>query len=565
LCSHLPLQVSAQQDSLTLTSDEKTWIKNQDTVYFGYDPDWKPYEFINNKGLHDGIMEELLQLVRERSGLNFQPYPNLTWESSLKALSTNKVQFLPCIGVTEDRVKIMSFTSEYMSFPFVIINRKDDQFVGEMKDLKELTLAMPIGYLITEKVERNYPEIKIVYTNSFEEALLLIITNKADATLEGLPVASYYLNYRGFDNLQIAANANKYDMNLHMSVKLGNDTLLSVLEKYINSITPSEKQNIINKWVTVQYQHGVNMKRVWRVTALYTLVILIILGVIIIWNRTLKKQIIRRKQAEKQLVATNKELRLQKELLEQRNKEITDSIIYAKHIQNAILPPNDLIKQHLPHSFILYKPKDIVAGDFYWMESKGDSVFIAVADCTGHGVPGALVSVTCNNSLNRSIREFGLTNPGEILDKTRDILLQEFAKSEEEINDGMDIAMCQLEGNTLHYAGANNPLWIIRNGEVIEIKADKQPIGKHVSNIPFTTHILELEKGDSFYIFSDGYSDQFGGEKGKKYKTVNFRKFLLSIQKYTMDEQHERLNLEFENWKETLEQIDDVCIIGVKI
>jgi len=565
LCSHLPLQVSAQQDSLTLTQDEKTWIKNQDTVYFGYDPDWKPYEFINDKGLHDGIMEELLQLIRDRSGLNLQAYPNLTWESSLEALNTNKVQFLPCIGVTEDRVKIMSFTSEYMSFPFVIINRKDDQFVGDMKDLKDLTLAMPIGYLITEKVERDYPEIKIVYTNSFEEALLLIITNKADATLEGLPVASYYLNYRGFDNLQIAANANEYDMNLHMSVKLANDTLLSVLEKSINSITPSEKQNIINKWVTVQYQHGVNMKRVWRITALYTLVILIILGIIIIWNRTLKKQIIRRKQAEKQLVATNKELRLQKELLEKRNKEITDSIIYAKHIQNAILPPNDLIKEHLPHSFVLYKPKDIVAGDFYWMESKGDSVFIAAADCTGHGVPGALVSVTCNSSLNRSIREFGLTKPGEILDKAREIILQEFEKSEEEINDGMDIAMCQLEGNTLYYAGANNPLWIIRNGEVIEIKADKQPIGKHVGNKPFTTHAIELEKGDSFYIFSDGYSDQFGGEKGKKYKTVNFRKFLLTIQNYTMDEQRELLNLEFENWKETLEQIDDVCIIGVRI
>jgi len=565
LCSHLPLQVSAQQDSLTLTPDEKTWIKNQDTVYFGYDPDWKPYEFINDKGLHDGIMEELLQLIRDRSGLNLQPYPNLTWESSLEALNTNKIQFLPCIGVTEDRVKTMSFTSEYMSFPFVIINRKDDQFVGDMKDLKDLTLAMPIGYLITEKVERDYPEIKTVYTNSFEEALLLIITNKADATLEGLPVASYYLNYRGFDNLQIAANANEYEMNLHMSVKQGNDTLLSVLEKSINSITPSEKQNIINKWVTVQYQHGVNMKRVWRITALYTLVILIILGIIIIWNRTLKKQIIRRKQAEKQLVATNKKIRLQKELLEKRNKEITDSIIYAKHIQNAILPPNDLIKEHLPHSFVLYKPKDIVAGDFYWMESKGDSVFIAAADCTGHGVPGALVSVTCNSSLNRSIREFGLTKPGEILDKAREIILQEFEKSEEEINDGMDIAMCQLKGNTLYYAGANNPLWIIRNGEIIEIKADKQPIGKHRGNKPFTTHAIELEKGDSFYIFSDGYSDQFGGKKGKKYKTVNFRKFLLTIQKYTMNEQRELLNLEFENWKETLEQIDDVCVIGVRI
>jgi len=565
MCTHLPQQVSAQQDSFALTSDEKAWAKNQDTVYFGYDPDWKPYEFINNKGFHDGIVEELLQLIRDHSGLNLQPFPNLTWESSLEALNKKRIQILPCIGITEDRLKLMSFTSEYMSFPFVIINRKDGQFVGNMQNLKDLTLAMPKGYLITEKVERSYPGINIVYTNSLEEALLLIITNKADATIEGLPVASYYLNYRGFDNLQIAANADEYTMDLHMSVKLGNDTLLSVLEKSLNSITQYEKQNIINKWVTVKYQHGVNMKRVWNIAALCTLVVLFILGIIILWNRTLKRQIIRRKQAEEKLVASNNEIRFQKDLVDERNKEITDSIIYAKHIQNAIFPPTDLIKENLPQSFVFYKPKDIVAGDFYWMELKGMSVLIAAADCTGHGVPGALVSVICNSCLNRSVREFGLTKPNEILDKTRELLLQEFEKSEEEINDGMDIALCKLEGTTLSYAGANNPLWIIRNGEIIETKADKQPIGKYIVNKPFTTHIFELKKGDTFYIFSDGFADQFGGENGKKYKTVNFKKFLLSIQKHTMDEQHQLLDQDFENWKETLEQIDDVCVIGVRI
>ena len=216
-------------------------------------------------------------------------------------------------------------------------------------------------------------------------------------------------------------------------------------------------------------------------------------------------------------------------------------------------------------SFILFKPKDIVAGDFYWIEPTEQGTLFAAADCTGHGVPGAMVSVVCNGSLNRSIREFGLTETGLILDKTRELVIQEFEKSEEEVKDGMDIALCKLEGTTLFYSGANNPLWIIRNGEVLETKADKQPIGKFELEQKFTTHKLELLQGDSIYIFSDGYPDQFGGEKGKKYKSGKFKKFLISIQEYSMEEQHKLLDKEFENWRGKLEQVDDVCVIGVKI
>jgi serine phosphatase RsbU (regulator of sigma subunit) len=255
----------------------------------------------------------------------------------------------------------------------------------------------------------------------------------------------------------------------------------------------------------------------------------------------------------------------QKDIVEEAHKEIKDSIAYAKRIQSAILPQIKVVKAYLKESFILYKPKDIVAGDFYWMEHKDGKVLYAAADCTGHGVPGAMVSVVCNNALNRSVREYGLTDPGKILDKTREIVIQEFEKSEEEVNDGMDIALCSIEGNKLQYAGAHNPLWVIRNGEIIEIKADKQPIGKFDNPLPYTTHGFDLEQGDSIYVFSDGYIDQFGGEKGKKYKSRAFRELLLSIQDNSMEEQKAIIDNAFETWKGNLEQIDDVCVIGVKI
>ncbi|MFT7614048.1 MAG: serine phosphatase RsbU (regulator of sigma subunit) [Parvicellaceae bacterium] len=269
---------------------------------------------------------------------------------------------------------------------------------------------------------------------------------------------------------------------------------------------------------------------------------------------------------QKKLIEVQKhEVELQKELVDEKNREILDSISYAKRIQKAILPPDKLFKENLPESFVLYKPKDIVAGDFYWMEKVRDTIFFAAADCTGHGVPGAMVSVICNNGLNRSVREFGLTEPGQILDKTRMLVIQEFEKSEEEVKDGMDIAMCALDGMKMHYSGANNPLWIVRNGEVLETKADKMPIGKYDSLAPFRTHTLELQEGDSIYVFTDGYVDQFGGEKGKKLKAKNFKELLLSIQDQPMSLQKTSLDESFEKWRGDLEQIDDVCIIGVCI
>ena len=270
---------------------------------------------------------------------------------------------------------------------------------------------------------------------------------------------------------------------------------------------------------------------------------------------------------QKQKVTIEKqkgEVEQQKEIIEEAHKEITDSIQYAKRIQSAILPPPKLVKEYLPESFILYKPKDVVAGDFYWMEPVGNTVLFAAADCTGHGVPGAMVSVVCNNGLNRSVREHNLTDPGEILTQTREIVIEEFEKSEEDVKDGMDIALCSLQGNKLVYAGANNPLWIIRNGEVLETKANKQPIGKFDNPQPYTSHNFELQQGDTVYLFSDGYADQFGGEKGKKYKSGNFKKFLVSIQHLSMAEQQTRLEQEFDRWRGELEQIDDVCVIGVR-
>jgi len=253
--------------------------------------------------------------------------------------------------------------------------------------------------------------------------------------------------------------------------------------------------------------------------------------------------------------------------LAEKNQEIMDSIHYAKRIQAAVLPSKSRVDQLFSDGFILYKPKDIVAGDFYWMEEKNDYLLYAAADCTGHGVPGAMVSVICNNGLNRSVRELGLTDPGRILDNTREIVTKEFEKSDEEVQDGMDISLCSIDykNRKLLWSGANNPLWIIRKGELMVYKPNKQPIGRYASSKPFDTHEIDIQENDQLYTFTDGYQDQFGGPKGKKMMVSRMKKYILSISDRSMSEQKILLETHFENWKNNEEQIDDVCIIGLRI
>ena len=279
---------------------------------------------------------------------------------------------------------------------------------------------------------------------------------------------------------------------------------------------------------------------------------------------------------EKIIKKKNALLKETKSEIENQHKEIKASINYAKRIQEAILPSDALIKKYLPNSFIYYQPKDIIAGDFYWMhilpepngwEVNGDTILFSAADCTGHGVPGAMVSVVCNNALNQSVKEFGITQPSLILHKTRELVVETFSESIENVQDGMDLALCSLNLKTqeLQYAGANNPLWIIRNNELIETKGNKHHVGKCDHMPDFTNHIIKLEEGDTIYIFSDGYVDQFGGPRGKKFMSAKFKQLLLSIQDKSISEQKEIIQTNFNDWKGELEQIDDVCVIGVKV
>jgi len=259
---------------------------------------------------------------------------------------------------------------------------------------------------------------------------------------------------------------------------------------------------------------------------------------------------------------------LQRNVVQEKNNEILDSINYAQRIQTAILPSEETLAKELRNYALMFQPKDIVAGDFYWVQAKGDTVFFAVADCTGHGVPGAFMSLLCHNALNRSIVEYNCKDPGKILNQTRDIIVTEFAKSQMNLHDGMDISLCVWDktNGSVSWAGANNPLWLIQanDSNLIELKGDKQPVGNHHLFREFTTHQIKVESGTRLFLFSDGIPDQFGEESGKKFKTRRLRELILETRHMTVEAQKHAIQENFNQWKGNVDQIDDVCLLIVE-
>ena len=284
-------------------------------------------------------------------------------------------------------------------------------------------------------------------------------------------------------------------------------------------------------------------------------------------ERILEQKVIERTE---EVVRQKGELEQQKMRIEELYKDVTDSIKYAKRLQDSILPPDSKITNLIPDSFVLFKPKDIVSGDFYWLEETEDKIHLAAVDCTGHGVPGAFMSLVGANALNIAVKGTKTNTPAEIMTELNRITSESLNKSEgnSNVRDGMDLAMISFSKDfkEMEYSGANNPLYQLRGDEITQTKADKFAIGSfEYGEQEYTNHSIDIQKGDLIYIFSDGYADQFGGEKGKKFMYKQFRETLMSIKNLPIKEQGEILNEKIESWRGNYEQIDDILVIGVRI
>lgn len=300
-------------------------------------------------------------------------------------------------------------------------------------------------------------------------------------------------------------------------------------------------------------------------------VLLIIMGAYIFYKLRVRGLLKKQAILEKQVIERTSKIEKQKDEIEAKNKDITDSINYAKRIQNAILASDNYLTKNLPEHLVLYKPKDIISGDFYWVSKTAEGkIFVVTADCTGHGVPGAFMSLIGAAKLDEIILERKISDPAKVLDNLREEIIHSLNPegSGFESQDGMDVVICcfDFEKMKLNFSCANNPLWLFRENKMIEFKPDKMPIGIYQGKTkPFTLQTLDLEKGDVVYTFTDGYADQFGGEKGKKFKYKHLQEVLQANIHLPMSEQKKNLDNTIENWRGNLEQVDDILVIGIKV
>ncbi|HET6992179.1 MAG TPA: SpoIIE family protein phosphatase, partial [Bacteroidia bacterium] len=303
------------------------------------------------------------------------------------------------------------------------------------------------------------------------------------------------------------------------------------------------------------------------------LLLLVILVFVIYRNAT------KSKRANIILEKQKNEIATQKKIVDEQHRDMLDSINYAQRIQFAVLPTQEEMQQLFPESFVFFRPRDIVSGDFWWIGTSGKIKIIAVADCTGHGVPGAFMSLIGNTALNEVVKEKHITDPGEILDRLALNIVSALKQESKTISppddysmglvkDGMDIALCCIdeEKGELKFAGANNPIYYVSNNNIHEIKGDRQPVGIFTRELkPFTVHTISLKGLEAIYIFTDGYADQFGGGTGKKFKYSQLKQLLFDIHKKTPAEQEKELDKTFISWKGNLDQVDDILVAGIKL
>jgi len=560
--NELNVEFTIPETKINLTETEKKWILNNPKITIAGPRNFPPFHYYDQKGLLKGLSADYIGSILFSLGIEPVIEKNIPWSEVLKKVQDRKVDLIPCIAKTQKRESYLIFSRPYLSFPMIIITRKDSSFVGSIEDLRSKILAFVRHISTIDYLKQNNIDFIPYYVNTPFESLEAVSFGKADATIQNLAAATYYIEKYGLTNLKVTAPTPIKDYSLHMAVRDELHQLNQIINKAIVAIDPEQLSYIRNKWLSVRFEYGINMTEV--IIWISGLILFFGMSIIIFyaWNRKLKNEISERKRAENNLLSANQEL-------SEKNTTINQSIHYAEKIQSAMLPDIQLLKMKFDDAFVLFKPKDIVSGDFYWYLHIKNKTVLACADCTGHGVPGGLLSMLGISFLNQLVGNQMILEPSQLLEEMRKEIktsLRQTGKIGEQ-KDGMDIAICIIDHNTnvLNFAGANNGIFHIHNHEIRELKPTRNPIGIYRREVPFKAITIQLTKGDSLYCFTDGFFDQFGGINRKQFKKSRLKQELLRLHSLSMDEQNKQLEAILIDFMKGHDQIDDITLIGIKI
>lgn len=469
-------------------------------------------------------------------------------EAGLSIPSTLLAQ---AVKTREDWEELYDITNEELERQLEVV-RQQELIIAEQKEeiLKQKALLDSLDVAITEKEKTLAVKQKELERQSVE-----ISSKSREITRQR--------NIIAIQQKEVAAQRDTLELQ-----KADIDIQLAQINQQLGTIDQQEER------IKVQLE-SIEKQKIFLFAALFVLILLSFLAYYIYRGYKIKKEAnIKLEEKNRTITAQKEEIEQQRDLartqrdqIAYQKKHITDSIMYAKRIQTALLPALELFSDEIDH-FVLYRPLDIVSGDFYWVSKKGNTHIVIAADCTGHGVPGAFMSMLGVTMLNEIVNGKGIIMPDQIINNLRDEIVKSLKQSidEDRVKDGMDmtISVIDYDRDKLWFAGANNPLCLVRNGELETYKGDKMPVSIHYKMDSFTLHEIDLKKGDCIYMFSDGYGDQFGGPRQKKFMVKNLKEKLVEVSSLPMIEQGEKLNLTFDDWKGDNSQVDDVIVIGIR-
>ncbi len=543
--------------SFDFTAKEKAWIKKNRTIRFTGDPNWLPFEAFDNNGKYIGIVADLLDLIEERAGLQMHRIPTKNWNDSVKYLRSEKVDMLSETTDSPLRNKF-DFTDSFLTNPIVIVMQKNHRHVNSISAISDQKIALIKGYGYISKIEKQYPSISFYKVENIQDGLSGVSDGKYDAMVCTMALGGYTITQMELNNISIVGETG-FSTKLAFAVRRDYPELISILNKVLKSIDLETMQNILFKWVTFKYVEKVNYTLLYQIAFFAFLVI----SGTLFWNRRLKQEISRRTELQQEV--------------DTANRLLTDSLEFASLIQQAIIPEDQEFDDFFDDHMTIWEPRDIVGGDIYFLNPlrNDDEIVLMVIDCTGHGVPGAFVTMSVK-AIERQMISYILNNdqdvsPADLLgvfNRSIKHLLKQQDKSSIS-NAGFDAGILYINKRVKRalFAGAHIGLFYIQDGSTNYIKGNRHSIGYKTSNpdYRFEDHEISLDSTITFYLTSDGYIEQNGGNKGFPMGKNRFKKIITEHHNEPMHQQKEILIKELKTYQGALSRNDDITVVGVVI
>ncbi|SCA56582.1 membrane hypothetical protein [Candidatus Terasakiella magnetica] len=538
-----------------ITDEERAWLntKPKARIFIG---SWQPYFYMEN-GQPKGLGYEYVRHILTALGVDYDTR-HMTWAEGIENIkSLQAVDILPTAAFSEERAKYLNFTPDYTSSPMVIVSRKNSSVITDLDDLKGMTISVENEFIMHQRLRAERPDLNLATYPTTTKALEAVSLGQADAYVGNLAAAGYLIEKQGFGNLKIAAPTG-YDVNSWgIAIRKDWPELTSLMSKYLAQMSDEEHSQLRKAALTVRFEHGIDWKTViYWVTGL-AIVLGSVIAVIVYWNRRLGSEVQERKKAQFELTGAL--------------DTISQSIDYASNIQKAILPNDAFLKEDLKDHFVIWEPRDVVGGDLYWYRRCEGGFILVLADCTGHGVPGAFMTMLATGALDRALREQKNGDPAILLSYMHRSIQYSLGQDQKDgaSDDGLELGICKIEADTgdLTFAGARFSLFKVTEQECEEIKGDKKGIGYRgiASDQTFTNQPVVTDIDATFVMTSDGITDQIGGERRRGFGKKRLKKLLLSAQGYKLEKQKGLILDAFNEHQGDEQRRDDVSMIGFKV